>query len=461
MVSLQRRKQMQTKKLNVLILGYGSREHALAWKIRQSSRVGQIFVAPGNAGTAEIATNVPINDEDVPALVAFARKNQIDLTVVGTNDPLALGVVDAFQAANLPIFGPRQAAARLESSKAFAKAFMQRHGIPTPAYAAFTDYEAALAYLAAQPNGRLVVKVSGLGKMGLGVTVCDNKRQVQAALYSYMVKQTLGPAAHTVLIEERIEGTEVSVFGLSDGRTVVPLTPVRDHKRIFDQDRGPNTGGMGAFGPPADLAPGFMAQVMRTVLQPTIDGMAAEGNPYVGVLFAGLMLTRRGLQVLEFNSRFGNPEALVLMSLLESDLVEVMLACIEGRLSPQQVCLRPGAAAAVVMASAHYPAENFPLGLPITGLTAAAALPDVAIFHHGTAVTAGKQLVTTRGRVLGVTAVALDLPQALQRVYQAVGEIHFEGAHFRRDIGQPRHLISPFVPSPTSHYNTVNQPALL
>ncbi|MFO7539035.1 MAG: phosphoribosylamine--glycine ligase, partial [Chloroflexota bacterium] len=310
---------MQTKKLNVLILGYGSREHALAWKIRQSPRVGQIFVAPGNAGTAEIATNVPINDEDVPALVAFARKNQIDLTVVGTNDPLALGVVDAFQAANLPIFGPRQAAARLESSKAFAKAFMQRHGIPTPAYAAFTDYEAALAYLAAQPNGRLVVKVSGLGKMGLGVTVCDNKRQVQAALYSYMVKQTLGPAAHTVLIEERIEGTEVSVFGLSDGRTVVPLTPVRDHKRIFDQDRGPNTGGMGAFGPPADLAPGFMAQVMRTVLQPTIDGMAAEGNPYVGVLFAGLMLTRRGLQVLEFNARFGNPEALVLMSLLESD----------------------------------------------------------------------------------------------------------------------------------------------
>jgi phosphoribosylamine---glycine ligase len=282
----------------------------------------------------------------------------------------------------------------------------------------------------------LVVKVSGLGKMGLGVTVCGNKQEAQAALHSYMVERTLGPAAHTVLIEERVDGPELSVFGLSDGRSVIPLTPVRDHKRIFDDNCGPKTGGMGAFGPPADLPPGFMQEVVQTVLQPAIEGMAAEGNPYVGVLFAGLMLSNRGLQVLEFNARFGNPEALVLMSLLESDLVEAVLACIEGRLAPHHVRLRPGAAAAVVIASPQYPAEEFPLGLPITGVSAAAALPDVAVFHHGTAVTAGNQLVTARGRVLGVTAVAPDLTQAVQRAYRAVDHIHFEGAHVRRDIGQ-------------------------
>jgi phosphoribosylamine--glycine ligase len=426
---------MHTHDMKVMVLGYGAREHALAWKIAQSPLVDQVFVAPGNAGTAEIATNVPISDEDIPRLVEYALRNEIDLTVVGTNDPLALGAVDAFQAAGLAIFGPNQAAARLESSKAFAKAFMARHDIPTPSYAAFQEYEAALAYLDRLPNGRVVVKVSGLGKMGLGVTVCDNKRQARAALRTYMVDRLLGEAAATVIIEARLEGSEVSVFGLSDGRTIVPLIPVRDHKRIYDNDTGPNTGGMGAFGPPPDLEAGFMEHIMATIMQPVIDGMAAEGNPYVGVLFGGLMLTDEGVKVLEFNCRFGNPEALVLMSLLESDLVEAMLACLDGRLTPEHIMMKDGAAAAVVMASPQYPAERFPKGLPISGVPAARALRDVEVFHHGTYNRWGR-LVTARGRVLAVTATAPDLPAAIRQAYCGAGRISFEGAHYRRDIGQ-------------------------
>ncbi len=354
---------------------------------------------------------------------------------MGTNDPLAFGVVDAFQAAGLAIFGPRQAAARLEYSKAFAKGFMQRHNIPTPAFATFHSYDEALAYLDALPHGRMVVKVSGLGKMGLGVTVCDNKAQARAALQAYMVDKQLGEAAaQTVIIEERLSGPEISMFALSDGKTAVPLMPVRDHKRIFDGDSGPNTGGMGAFAPAPDLPPNFVSEVMTHIIQPTIDGMAAEGNPYVGVLFAGLMLTERGTQVLEFNCRFGNPETLVLMALLESDLVEAMLACIDGALAPAHVQIRDGAAAAVMLASPSYPAESFPTGLPVTGTEVARTLPSVNLFHHGTDCVNGR-LVTSRGRVLAVTATAHTLPCALERAYRGVEQIYFAGAQYRRDIG--------------------------
>jgi phosphoribosylamine--glycine ligase len=250
-----------------------------------------------------------------------------------------------------------------------------------------------------------------------------------------MVDKLLGEtAAQTVIIEERLSGPELSMFALSDGQTAVPLFPVRDHKRIFDGDSGPNTGGMGAFAPVPDLPPNFVAQVMETIIQPTIDGMATESNPYVGVLFAGLMLTERGVQVLEFNSRFGNPEALVLMALLESDLVEAMLACIEGRLTPAHVQIRDGAAAAVMLASPSYPAETFPVGLPISGTEMARALPGVTLFHHGTTCANGR-LVTSRGRVLAVTATAHDLPCVLKRAYSGVAQISFNGAQYRRDIG--------------------------
>lgn len=434
---------MRQKELNVLILGYGSREHALAWKIAQSPRVGHIFIAPGNAGTAQIGTNIAISDEDIPALVRFALETQIDLTVVGTNDPLALGVVDAFQAVGLAIFGPTQSAARLESSKAFAKAFMQRHAIPTAKFAIFNDYAKALACVDAAENGRLVVKISGLGKMGMGVTVCNSKDEARRALRQYMLEQQLGESGSTVIIEERLEGPELSIFGLSDGKTVVPLTPVRDHKRIFDGDSGPNTGGMGAYGPPPDCPPALVQHITETILQPTIDGMAAEGNPYVGVLFVGLMHTEAGLKVLEYNGRFGNPEALVLMSLLESDLVELMLACIGGTLGNEAVVLRDGAAAAVMLASPGYPAHTFATGLPIIGTELAAALPDVTLFHHGTAQN-GTRLVTSRGRVLAVTAVGESLAAAVDKAYTSARLVQFEGAHYRRDIGRsPRPALPP------------------
>ncbi|KAA3657511.1 MAG: phosphoribosylamine--glycine ligase [Chloroflexi bacterium] len=448
--------------MKVLVLGYGSREHALAWKIAQSPRVAQIFVAPGNAGTAGIATNVPISDEDVAGLVDFACANQIDLTVVGTNDPLALGVVDAFQANGLAIFGPTQAAAQLESSKAFSKAFMQRHDIPTPTYAAFHDYDDAVAYVQTMQTGRIVVKVSGLGKMGMGVTVCDTHDEAIAALQTYMLNNLLGESANTVIIEERIEGPELSVFGLSDGKTIVPLPAARDHKRIFDNDTGPNTGGMGAFGPPTDVDDAFMAELFDTIMQPTIDGMAAEGMPYVGVLFAGLMQTKQGVQALEFNCRFGNPEALVLMTLLESDLVDVMEACITGTLTTEDVQIRDGAAATVVVSSPGYPAEQFPTGLPICGVFAANVLPDVTVFHHGTAQQNG-QLVTSRGRVLAVTAVSHTLSNAICKAYQGVEKIQFTGAHYRRDIGsQKRHLrkLQPhFALSPSATFPFIIQMA--
>lgn len=426
---------MQSRKISVLILGYGAREHALAWKIAQSPLVDRLYVAPGNAGTAEVATNITLSDEDVPALVAFAQSAAIDLTVVGTNDPLALGVVDAFQAEGLDIVGPTRLAAQLESSKAFAKAFMLRHDIPTPEFAAFEEYEEARRYVDSQPHGRLVVKVSGLGKMGLGVTVCDTKEEARAALHRYMVERQLGAAADTVLVEQRVSGEEVSVFALSDGRTVVPLPPVRDHKRIFDGDRGPNTGGMGAYGPPPDCDESFMADVTRRILQPAVDGMRAEGHPYVGVLFAGLMRTSQGTQVLEFNCRFGNPEALVLMSLLESDIVPAMLAVVDGRLTPDLIRVRPGAATAIMLAAPGYPQPGHPTGGVIRGVARAQAPVDVHVFHHGTSWVLG-QLLTTRGRVLAVTAVADDLSSAVEKAYASVRHITFDGAHYRRDIGR-------------------------
>lgn len=426
-------KKISNQHLKVLVLGYGAREHALAWKIAQSPKVGQIFVAPGNAGTAAFATNVDISDEAVLELVDFALSQRIDLTVVGTNDPLALGVVDAFQEAGLAIFGPNAAAAQLESSKAFAKGFMARHDIPTPAFEIFTDYEQALDYLDMLPEGGLVVKISGLGRSGLGVTVCDSLNEARTAVRAYMLDKILGESGGTILIEERANGPEVSVFGLSDGKTVVPLVPVRDHKRVCDGDRGPNTGGIGAYGPPTDLDEDFLENVTANILQPTVDGMANEGIPFVGVLFAGLMLTDDGVQVLEYNTRFGNPEALVLMTLLESDLVDIMLACLSGRLDEQDVCMRDASAATVVMTCGGYPGR-FEIEHPIYGLQAASALQDVTVFHHGTTCEQGR-LLTSRGRVLAVTAIGTDLASALIQAYRGVQKISFTGAHYRQDIG--------------------------
>ncbi len=418
--------------MKVLVVGSGGREHTLVWKLGQSPAVREIFVAPGNAGTAVSAQNISISDSDIDELLNFAQEKQIDLTVVGPEVPLALGIVDAFQAAGLVIFGPTQAAAQLEASKAFAKEFMHKLGIPTAVSHTVTNFEQAVETLQCNvsTNG-IVVKASGLAA-GKGVVVCDDAAQAEAALREMLVDGTFGAAGAEVVIEERLSGPELSLLVLTDGQTAVPLAPARDHKRAYDHDQGPNTGGMGAFAPPPDVDDALIAHIMHTIVQPTIDGMAALGTPYVGVLYAGLMLTADGPKVIEFNCRFGDPETQVVLPLLASDLVELMLACVNGRLTPDMVKIHPGACATVVMAAPGYPA-SYPKGLPITGLDAVPE--DVLLFHAGTAVQDG-QFVTSGGRVLAVTARGDDLGTAVSRAYAGIEKIHFDGAHFRTDIGR-------------------------
>jgi phosphoribosylamine--glycine ligase len=420
--------------LSVLLVGSGGREHALAWSLVQSPRVSQVFVAPGNAGTASLASNVSIAAGDIDSLFAFASENQVGLTVVGPELPLAAGIVDQFQVAGLPIFGPSRAAARLESSKAFAKEFMRAHHIPTAAYRVFTEYPAAQAHLA-QQVGAVVVKASGLAA-GKGVIVCDDSAAAESALRRIMIDQEFGAAGDEVIIESRLSGPEVSLLAFSDGQVVAPMLPARDHKRAYDHDRGPNTGGMGAYAPPPDVDPALVEQIMEQVMQPVVAGLAQQGTPYVGVLYAGLMLTSDGPQVLEFNCRFGDPETQVILPLLDGDLAEIMLACIEGRLQPSMVGRRPGTCVTVVMAAPGYPGQ-YPRGLPIQGVAVADELDGVMVFHAGTS-RSQDQLVSSGGRVLAVSGVAKELETAANRAYQGVAQISFEAAHFRRDIGRDR-----------------------
>ncbi|MCP5098128.1 MAG: phosphoribosylamine--glycine ligase [Chloroflexi bacterium] len=426
------------KKLSVLIIGSGGREHALAWKLAQSERVSEIFVAPGNAGTAVSHTNVPIADNDIPGLIRFAQERGIGLTAVGPEVPLAAGIVDAFQAVGLTIFGPTQAAAQLESSKAFAKAFMQKHGIPTATSVLVTDYDTAVNHLvktqdfASLPGkSGVVIKASGLAA-GKGVIVCDNVEQAKTALHKIMVERAFGNAGDEVLIEERMFGPELSLLLFTDGKTAVPMAPARDHKRAYNNDQGPNTGGMGAYAPPPDVDQQLIDHIMQTIVQPTIDNMAAQGTPYIGVLYAGLMLTQDGPKVIEFNCRFGDPETQVLLPLLKGDLAEIMLACIAGNLQPEMVQQHDGACATIVLASPGYPA-SYPKGLPITGLE---DVPETAVtFHAGTKM-ANDTIVTSGGRVLAVSARGADLETAVTNAYTGVAQIRFDGVHFRTDIGK-------------------------
>ncbi|HFQ93458.1 MAG TPA: phosphoribosylamine--glycine ligase [Anaerolineae bacterium] len=417
--------------MDFLIVGSGGREDALVWKLGQSAGVGRIYIAPGNGGTMRWGENVPIAAEDLPALLDFAQEKEIDLTVVGPEAPLAAGIVDQFQAAGLPIFGPTQAAAQLEVSKAFAKSFMREQGIPTAEFGVFTEYEAARDFLAGTdwPDGA-VVKASGLAA-GKGVIVCDDLAQADRAAYEMLRERPFGAAGETVVIEERLIGPELSVLAFADGRTLAPMLPARDHKRVFDGDRGPNTGGMGAYAPPPDVDDALLDEVMRTVLQPAMDGMAARETPYVGVLYAGLMLTANGLKVLEFNCRFGDPETQVILPMLDGDLAQIMLACVHGELAAAMVRPYSGVCAAVVLAAPGYPG-SYPKGLPISGLDDLP--PDVLVFHAGTVWQDGR-LLTNGGRVLAVSARGDDLATAVSRAYAGVARIHFEGAHYRKDIG--------------------------
>ncbi|WP_457653928.1 phosphoribosylamine--glycine ligase [Rhodocaloribacter sp.] len=421
--------------MRILIVGGGGREHALAWALARSPHRPELFIAPGNAGTEALGENVALAPDDVPGLLAFARARGIDLTVVGPEQPLVAGIVDAFTEAGLPIVGPTAAAARLEGSKAFAKAFMARHGIPTAAHRTFTadEYAEAVAYLEAR-GAPIVVKASGLAA-GKGAVVCETPDAARAALDAMMRDQRFGAAGDEVVIEEYMTGEEASLFALTDGEAYVLLAPAQDHKRIGEGDTGPNTGGMGAYAPAPVATDEVLRKARAEIIEPTLRGMAAEGHPYRGVLYVGLMITDEGPKVVEYNCRFGDPEAQVVIPLLQSDLLELFLVLTEGRLEAAKPVFHPGASACVVLASKGYPGP-YEKGFVIEGIEAAEAMPDVVVMHAGTRRDAAGEVVTAGGRVLAVSALGADLAEALEKAYRAVDVIHFDGMQYRRDIGQ-------------------------
>jgi phosphoribosylamine---glycine ligase len=426
--------------MKVLILGSGGREHALAWAVKRSPRVTEVVCAPGNGGIAQVARCVPVDIKDVGAMVRLAEVEQPSLTIVGPEIPLSLGVVDAFGERGYRIFGPTGDAARLESSKAFAKQFMKRHNIPTASYAVCTsgkEVEESIKHF----HPPVVVKADGLAA-GKGVIICPTRQFAIDAAHGLFSGELLGLTEKQVVIEEFLEGEEVSFLCLSDGRHVVPLVPAQDHKRIGEGDTGPNTGGMGVYSTNDMLELTMTEWIMHHIAEPTVRGMAEEGMPFVGVLYCGLMMTARGPEVLEFNARFGDPETQAILARLESDLVDALEACIDGNLAETQLRWNSGASACVVASSSGYPG-SYPTGLPISGLSSAAKTPGVEIFHSGTS-RIGNQLVTSGGRVLGVTANGASLSEALARAYEALAQIHFEGMYYRHDIGhkalkQPPH----------------------
>ena len=416
--------------MKVMIIGGGGREHALAWKVAQNKQVSRVFVAPGNAGTAlnPDMVNVPITS--VPELVAFAQNEQIAMTIVGPEASLSQGVVDAFRAAGLKIFGPTKAAAQLESSKDFAKAFMIRHNIPTAAYVTFTDAKAAHDYVSAQ-GAPIVIKADGLAA-GKGVVVAMSLDEAHAAIDSMLSDNKLGSAGARVVIEEFLTGEEASFIVMVDGKNILPLATSQDHKRLLDGDQGPNTGGMGAYSPAPVVTPTIHAKAMRDIIKPTIEGMAADGIPYTGFLYAGLMISPNGdVKTLEFNCRMGDPETQPIMLRLKSDLIKLAEHAVNGTLDQVEAEWDRRTALGVVMASANYP-DTPRTGDAITGLPS--GTDDMQVFHAGTAMN-GDQVVTSGGRVLCVTALGETVKYAQTQAYQALEQIKFDGAQYRKDIG--------------------------
>ncbi|MCG3723583.1 phosphoribosylamine--glycine ligase [Vibrio cincinnatiensis] len=419
--------------MQVLIIGSGGREHALGWKVAQNPQVNTVFVAPGNAGTALEAKlkNVNIQVEDIDGLVAFAKQNSIELTIVGPEVPLVLGVVDAFRAADLPIFGPTQAAAQLEGSKAFTKDFLARHNIPTAAYANFTEIEPALAYVRAQ-GAPIVVKADGLAA-GKGVIVAMTLSEAEEAIKDMLAGNAFGDAGSRVVIEEFLDGEEASFIVMVDGEHVLPMATSQDHKRVSDKDTGPNTGGMGAYSPAPVVTQEIHDRVMQEVIYPTVRGMAEEGHPYTGFLYAGLMIDRSGTpKVIEYNCRFGDPETQPIMMRMQSDLVELCLAALDGKLDQVESHWDPRASIGIVLAAGGYPAD-YRKGDVIHGLPTTEA-EDQKVFHAGTTNQQG-EVVTHGGRVLCATALGDTVSQAQQRAYQLVKQIHWQDMFYRNDIG--------------------------
>ncbi|MBF0163315.1 MAG: phosphoribosylamine--glycine ligase [Magnetococcales bacterium] len=417
--------------MKVLLVGGGGREHALAWKIAQSPLVEQLWCAPGNPGIAHHAECVPIQAEALDELTAFAVEQAIDLAVIGPEGPLALGLSDRLRERGIPVFGPSMAAAQLEGSKAFMKDLLARHAIATAAYRTFRDPAEARAYVEEQ-GAPIVVKTSGLAA-GKGAIVCSTLEEAHEAIDRIMVAREFGSAGDEIVVEGFLKGEEASLLAFVDGERVLPLAGAQDHKAIFDGDLGPNTGGMGAYSPAPCLTPAMVERAVAEIILPTVRGMAAEGYPYRGILYAGLMIDGDDLRILEYNVRFGDPECQPLLMRMRSDIIPYLLACANGSLAGMTIDWDPRAALCVVMAAQGYPG-NYPKGAPIEGLDRAAEVADTMVFHAGTRAHAGA-IVTAGGRVLGVTALGLGVAAAQERAYEAVARIDWSGVQYRRDIG--------------------------
>ncbi len=421
--------------MDILIIGSGGREHALGWKIAQSPNVTKLYFAPGNAGMAALGECVNIKATDIQGLLAFSSDKKVDLVVVGPEAALTIGIVDEFRAAGIPIFGPTKAAARIEGSKVFAKELMAKYGIPTSDFRVFDKSVDAKSYIESISCGDacpIVIKAYGEA-LGKGVTVCGTKAEALEAIELMMEARIFGAAGDKIVVEERLEGQEASLMVITDGETVLPMTPVQDHKRAFDGDNGPNTGGMGCYSPVPVVTPELYDQVLETIIKPTIQAMKSEGCTYTGVLYTGIMITKDGPKVIEFNARFGDPETQVALPLLESDFVGIIEASVNGSLDSAVMRCYNRCAVCVVCASGGYPGD-YESGKPISGLDEAGAMDDVIVFHAGTKLLDG-QIVTAGGRVLGVTAIGDTFRDAIDRAYAAVEKIHFDGMHYRKDIG--------------------------
>jgi phosphoribosylamine--glycine ligase len=417
--------------MKILVVGSGGREHALVWKLHKSPLVKKIYAAPGNAGISKLAECVEIASEDLVKLAEFAQRNSIDLTVVGPELPLTLGIVDEFQKRNLKIFGPTKMAAMIEGSKVFAKEFMKKHHIPTASFKVFERADEATDFVKSS-DMPLVIKADGLAA-GKGVVIMNDVSSGLSAIQKIMVEKVFKDAGNKVVIEDFLEGEEVTILAFTDGKTIVPMPSSQDHKKIYDGDRGPNTGGMGAYAPTIIVDDRMMKHIYEQILEPTMVGLEQEGIVFKGVLYAGLMLAERGPKVMEFNCRFGDPETQVVLPLLKSDLAEIFMSIAEGDLSLEEVEWTDDCAVCVILASAGYPGK-YEKGKEIFGLDKVEQAEDVLVFHAGTKKEGGK-LVTSGGRVLGITAVDKNVEEAIHKAYASVDKVGFEGAQFRRDIG--------------------------
>ncbi|WP_079914031.1 phosphoribosylamine--glycine ligase [Paenibacillus sp. 32352] len=415
--------------MRVLVVGGGGREHAICWALKKSPKVQELYCAPGNGGIAGVAECVPIQVNQFEEIGEFAIDNAIDLVVIGPDDPLSEGIVDHLEAKNIPVFGPRQNAAILESSKVFSKDLFKKYNIPTAAYESFDDYEAALAYLHKQTIPT-VIKADGLAA-GKGVIVAQSMEEAEKALHDIMVAKIFGDSGNRVVIEEFLTGQEMSILSFVDGHVVRPMVPAQDHKAVFDNDKGPNTGGMGTYTPLPHIPQSVIDEAIETIIKPTAAAMVSEGRPFRGVLFAGLMITPQGPKTIEFNARFGDPETQVVLPRLKTDLLDIFLAAVNGHLEQMDIQWSDEAAVCVILASEGYPG-SYPKGLPIEGLN---DVQDSIVFHAGTALKDG-EIVTNGGRVIGVTALGKDIAEARAKAYADADRIRFQGKHYRTDIAK-------------------------